>query len=109
MAMGAAADTISGLAHIHAYINNRGDVDWNTCGQAAIGTMFDFLGFDYYTDRSDITGGQWVHYTTTPLTMRIPVFSTQQVTAQTVVPAASTMFVTRFSPSYWNLTSGLFG
>ena len=51
-------------------------------------TMFDFLGLDYYTDKSDITGGDWVHFTTTPRTMRIPYFTTQQVTAQAVVPAA---------------------
>jgi murein tripeptide amidase MpaA len=51
-------------------------------------TMFDFLGFDYYSDKSDITGGKWVHFTDKPVTMRIPYFTTQQVTAQTVVPAA---------------------
>jgi murein tripeptide amidase MpaA len=51
-------------------------------------TMIDFLGFDYYSDTSDITGGKWVHFTDKPVTMRIPYFSTQQVTAQAVVPAA---------------------
>ncbi|WP_138758729.1 hypothetical protein [Modestobacter altitudinis] len=32
------------LTSIHAYINWRIDVDWNTCGQAAIATLLDFHG-----------------------------------------------------------------
>jgi hypothetical protein len=30
------------LASFHAYSNSRPDVDWNTCGQAAIASMTDF-------------------------------------------------------------------
>jgi hypothetical protein len=30
----------------HAYINGRQGVDWNTCGQAAIGTILDYYGRD---------------------------------------------------------------
>jgi hypothetical protein len=34
------------IANFHAYRNWRADVDWNTCGQAAIGSMLDFHGRD---------------------------------------------------------------
>jgi hypothetical protein len=50
--------------------------------------MIDFLGVDYYEDTSDITGGKWTHFTTTPRTLRIPYFKSQRVTATAVVPAA---------------------
>jgi len=50
--------------------------------------MIDFLGVEQYTDRSDITGGKWVHFTATPRTIRVPYFATQTVTASAVVPAA---------------------
>jgi hypothetical protein len=32
----------------HAYVNSRPDVDWNTCGQAAIATITDFHGLNPY-------------------------------------------------------------
>jgi hypothetical protein len=38
------------LDYIHAYPNNRGDPDWNTCGQAAIGTMLDFYNVNPFPD-----------------------------------------------------------
>jgi hypothetical protein len=50
--------------------------------------MIDFLGVDSYTDKSDITGGDWVHFTKTPRTLRIPYFAKQTVTATATVPAA---------------------
>ncbi len=49
--------------------------------------MIDFLGVDYYWDKSDITGGNWVHFTKTPRALKIPLFDKQIVTATAVVPA----------------------
>jgi hypothetical protein len=34
------------LDYVHAYRNYRPDVDWNTCGQAAIATITDFWGIN---------------------------------------------------------------
>lgn len=34
------------IANFHAYRNWRADLDWNTCGQAAIASMLDFHGRD---------------------------------------------------------------
>jgi hypothetical protein len=34
------------VEYIHCYRNYRWEVDWNTCGQAAIATMVDFWGLD---------------------------------------------------------------
>jgi len=34
------------ISNFHAYGNSRPDVDWNTCGQAAIASMLDHLGRD---------------------------------------------------------------
>ena len=50
--------------------------------------MIDFLGVESYHDKSDITGGDWVHFTTTKQTMRIPYFGKQTVKATATVPAA---------------------
>jgi hypothetical protein len=52
------------LDYIHCYRNYRANVDWNTCGQAAIATMVDFWKFDPWglpRDRHDPrTGtGHW--------------------------------------------------
>src|SRR4051794_37741382 len=35
-----------GIQELHAYANRRLNVDWNTCGQAAIGTILDFHHID---------------------------------------------------------------
>ncbi len=43
-----APDGIKPLAAIHAYENCRPSKDWNTCGQAAIGTMLDYFGLNPY-------------------------------------------------------------
>lgn len=37
--------------------------------------MTDFLGFEYSVERSDLTGGDWFHYTDKPITFRLPLFS----------------------------------
>lgn len=34
------------LTNFHAYVNSRPNVDWNTCGQAAIASMLDYHGRD---------------------------------------------------------------
>ena len=36
------------LTSFHAYVNSRPDVDWNTCGQAAIASITDFHGLNPY-------------------------------------------------------------
>jgi len=50
--------------------------------------MMDFLGVERTTDRSDITDGEWVHFSSTKRTLRIPYFDAQTVTARATVPAA---------------------
>lgn len=50
--------------------------------------MIDFLGVAYTVEKSDITGGRWVHYSGTPQTHRIPLFSRPKVVATAPVPAA---------------------
>jgi hypothetical protein len=36
------------ISYLHCYVNNRPDVDWNTCGQAAIATITDYWGRNPY-------------------------------------------------------------
>jgi hypothetical protein len=50
-------------------------------------TMMDFLGVEYSEDKSDITGGRWVHFTHTPQTIRIPYFGHAKVIGSASVPA----------------------
>jgi hypothetical protein len=43
------ADTVARqLTSFHSYCNCRGDVDWNTCGQAAIASITDYHGLNPY-------------------------------------------------------------
>ena len=37
------------IDYLHCYVNDRPDVDWNTCGQAAIATIADYWGKNPYT------------------------------------------------------------
>lgn len=41
-------EATAGLSTLFAYRNYRPQVDWNTCGQAAIATLLDFHGKDPY-------------------------------------------------------------
>jgi hypothetical protein len=36
------------INYLHCYANDRPDVDWNTCGQAAIATITDYWGLNPY-------------------------------------------------------------
>jgi hypothetical protein len=36
------------IDYLHCYVNDRQDVDWNTCGQAAIATITDYWGLNPY-------------------------------------------------------------
>lgn len=36
------------ISYVHCYVNSRPNVDWNTCGQAAIATISDYWGKDPY-------------------------------------------------------------
>lgn len=51
-------------------------------------TMIVFAGVDYTVEKSNITGGRWVHYSKTPRTFRIPLFDQTKVSATATVPAA---------------------
>lgn len=37
--------------------------------------MVDFLGYDYQTEKSELTGGNWFKYSKTPRTFKIPYFN----------------------------------
>jgi hypothetical protein len=50
--------TSAQLSYIHAYINYRPKVDWNTCGQAAMGTLLDFHNLDPYHLARTVVDGQ---------------------------------------------------
>lgn len=50
------------LAAIHAYENSRPSKDWNTCGQAAIGTMLDFFGLNPYGLECEPQGDSGCHW-----------------------------------------------
>jgi hypothetical protein len=40
--------TVDQLTSFQAYVNSRPDVDWNTCGQAAIASITDYHGLNPY-------------------------------------------------------------
>jgi hypothetical protein len=46
------------LTSFFAYVNSRPNVDWNTCGQAAVASMVDFYGKDLGIPKS---GAHWPH------------------------------------------------
>lgn len=48
--------------------------------------MIDFEGYEYRPEKSEITGGTWHRYGTTPVRMRIPMFHRQKTTHAVVVP-----------------------
>lgn len=50
--------------------------------------MIDFEGVELRTEKSDITGGVWYRYGTTPVTLHVPYFDTQRVVLETAVPEA---------------------
>ncbi|MDP1622909.1 MAG: M14 family metallopeptidase [Bacteroidales bacterium] len=51
-------------------------------------TMVDFLGMEYHAEKSDLSGGDWFKYSNTPVTMRIPYFSSNQVITTAKLPLA---------------------
>jgi hypothetical protein len=50
--------------------------------------MFEFLGYAYTVEKSDLTGGDWYRYGSEPAVLRIPYFHTQTVTASAHLPEA---------------------
>ena len=49
----------------------------------------DFLGYEYDSVRSEITGGAWIRYDTTrPVTMRVPYYGRMRTTVEVDVPWA---------------------
>jgi hypothetical protein len=50
--------------------------------------MTDFLGFEYSIEKSDLTGGDWFHYTDKPVTFSLPYFTTARPTRETQLPLA---------------------
>ncbi|CAA9553506.1 MAG: hypothetical protein AVDCRST_MAG73-3020 [uncultured Thermomicrobiales bacterium] len=36
------------IGYLHCYVNSRPDLDWNTCGQAAVATIADYWGKNPY-------------------------------------------------------------
>ncbi len=51
-------------------------------------TMVDFLGVDYTIEKSDLTGGNWFKYGTTPTTFKIPYFDRFTVKTRVDLPEA---------------------
>lgn len=49
-------------------------------------TMIDFEGYDFDAVKSDVTGGTWYRYGTTPVTWKIPYFNTQKVLNGVPIP-----------------------
>lgn len=50
------------LQYLHGYVNSRPQVDWNTCGSAAIATMLDFwntIPFVNWKNRLDARDGKY--------------------------------------------------
>lgn len=50
------------ISYLHCYRNSRADVDWNTCGQAAIATIADYWGRNPYglaRTLKDPNDGRW--------------------------------------------------
>jgi hypothetical protein len=50
--------------------------------------MTDFLGFEYTVEKSDLTGGEWFHYSNKPVTFRLPYFRTITPDKTTRLPLA---------------------
>ncbi len=50
--------------------------------------MVSFRGVDYTVEKSDLTGGNWYRYSSTPTTYTLPLFSTQIPTLQVNLPKA---------------------
>lgn len=48
----------------------------------------DFLGFEYRTVKSDISGGEWIQYSKTPATFRIPYFDKAKTLVSVNLPLA---------------------
>ncbi|MCI0452568.1 MAG: M14 family metallopeptidase [Candidatus Latescibacteria bacterium] len=48
--------------------------------------MIDFEGYEYRPETSDVTGGTWHRYGTTPVAMRVPLFHRQKATLSVLVP-----------------------
>ncbi len=48
--------------------------------------MIDFESYEVDATKSDVTGGTWYRYGTTPVKLRVPLFSTQKVTASVPLP-----------------------
>ncbi|HEU4928964.1 MAG TPA: peptidase M14, partial [Candidatus Krumholzibacteria bacterium] len=48
--------------------------------------MMDFDGYEVDATQSDVSGGTWYRYGKKPVTLRVPLFSTQNVTASTTLP-----------------------
>jgi murein tripeptide amidase MpaA len=48
--------------------------------------MIDFEGYEYRPEKSDVTGGTWYRYGTTPVPMKIPCFNRQKVTLAIPLP-----------------------
>lgn len=48
--------------------------------------MIDFDGYEYRPEKSEITGGTWHRYGTTPVTLRIPMFNRQKIKNAVVLP-----------------------
>jgi hypothetical protein len=49
--------------------------------------MIDFESYEYTPVKSDLTGGTWYRFGKTPVTIKIPHFTAQKVTAKTTLPA----------------------
>jgi hypothetical protein len=51
------------LEYVHCYRNYRPDIDWNTCGQAAIATIADFWGLNPWgLSRSSLDTSNGLYY-----------------------------------------------
>ncbi|MCX6287048.1 MAG: M14 family metallopeptidase [Bacteroidetes bacterium] len=50
--------------------------------------IMDFLGFEYKVMKSEISGGEWIKYSNTPATFKIPYFSTARPVISVSLPLA---------------------
>jgi murein tripeptide amidase MpaA len=51
-------------------------------------TMVDFLGVEYKTVKSEISGGEWFQYSTMPATFNVPYFASSQAVTTVKLPYA---------------------
>lgn len=49
--------------------------------------MMDFAMYEVDAEKSEVSGGTWYRYGKQPMTLRVPLFSTQTLTASTQLPA----------------------